>query len=163
MRPPPAEYAVADVVDWQSHSPDASRLWCDCSCLPQSHERDVSRDQSKKARISCRQLRKADRALCSSVGPKRLTAVVQRSRPAAAVEAEASAYQVRSASLSPHALPISGKAAAKVALLCWSSADRSSWLRKKRWRWPSKAGLPSSVLAQRLITLLSALLTCWIT
>src|SRR5260221_12407738 len=102
MRPPPAEYAVADVVDWQSHSPDASRLWCDCSCLPQSHERDVSRDQSKKARISCRQLRKADRALCSSVGPKRLTEVVQRFRPAAYVESVTAECKVRSASLRSH-------------------------------------------------------------
>src|SRR6266851_6526899 len=96
-------------------------------------ERRVGR-KSKNARISRRQLRKADKALRNSLGPWRLTAAIHLSKPVAAVAAEASAYQVRKASLSSHALPISGKADAKVALLCSSSADRSSWLRKNRCR-----------------------------
>src|SRR5260370_36814526 len=36
---PPAEYAVAGCDGCDSHTPGASRLWCDCSCPPQSHWR----------------------------------------------------------------------------------------------------------------------------
>ena len=42
--------------------------------------------------------------------------------------------QVRKASLRCQATAISGKARAKVARVCSSSAERSSWLRKKRCR-----------------------------
>src|SRR5579884_4090592 len=119
--------------------------------------------KSKKARISRRQLRKADKALRNSLGPSALTVAIQLSNCAAAVAAEAVAYQVRKASLSCQAAAISGKAAAKLDRLCSSSAERASCLRKKRWRCPSKAFLPASALAQRAITLPSALPTCWIT
>ena len=89
IKPPRVECAVAGCVDCGSHILDASPLWCDYSCLLQSHYSSASRDQSKKARISCRQLRKAARE-------------------------------------------------------CSSSVERSSWLRKKRCRWPSRACLPAS-------------------
>src|SRR5229473_7177702 len=79
--------------------------------------------KSKKARISCRQLRKADKAVRISLGPCPLTLAIQRSKSRAAVEAEVVAYQVRKASLSCHAMAISGKARAKAARECSSSVD----------------------------------------
>src|SRR5216683_1705580 len=73
--------------------------------------------KSKNARISRRQLRKADKALRSSAGPWLLTRVIQASKPLAAVEASAVSYQERRSSLSCQALPISGNRRAKFALL----------------------------------------------
>ena len=64
--------------------------------------------KAKKARISCRQSRKADKAVRSSAGPSPLTRAIHVSSEAAAVEAEAVAYQVRKASLSCQAAAISG-------------------------------------------------------
>src|SRR5205085_5097953 len=86
-------------------------------------ERRVGR-KSKKARISRRQVRKADKALRISLGPSALTAAIQSSNSAAAVAAEVVAYQVRKASLRGPAVAISGKAGASVARLCSSSAER---------------------------------------
>src|SRR5260370_40835201 len=90
--------------------------------------------KSKKASISWRQSRKADKAVRNSAGPSRLTQAIHPSNSAAAVATEAVAYQVRKASLRCQATAISGKARAKVARVCSSSAERSSWLRKKRCR-----------------------------
>src|SRR5215469_8106348 len=60
-------------------------------------ERRVGR-KSKKARIFRRQVRKADKALRSSLGPSRLTVAIQASKSASSVVEEAVAYQVRKAS-----------------------------------------------------------------
>jgi hypothetical protein len=114
----------------------------------------------KERQISCRQSRKADKALRSSAGPSRLTVAIQASNSMAAVVAVVVAYQVRKASLRCQASAISGKAAAKVARACSSSAVRSCWLRKKRWNWPSQAHLPSAFFAQRPSTFFTALSTC---
>jgi hypothetical protein len=81
--------------------------------------------KSKNARISCRQSRKADKALRNAAGPSRLTVAIQASNSVAAVAAEVVAYQVRRSSLSCQATAISGNAWAKVARECSSEASRS--------------------------------------
>src|SRR6266496_1689088 len=147
MKPPPAGCEAADSVDYGSRNLDASRLWCDCSCFPQSHSSSASKDASIHAKISCRQLRKADKALRISAGPSLVTLAIQTSKSRVEGAVEVVAYQVRNASLRCQATAISGNARAQAARECSSSVERSSWLRKKRWDWPSKAFLLSSRLA----------------
>ena len=48
MKPPPVECAVAGCVDCGSHMLDASPLWCDYSCLPQSHYSSASAESQKR-------------------------------------------------------------------------------------------------------------------
>ena len=83
--------------------------------------------KSKNARISRRQVQKADKALRSSAGPSPLTQAIQTSKPLAAVAAEAVAYQERKPSLSCQALAISGNARAK-ARPCLFFFDREVFL-----------------------------------
>src|SRR5207237_618179 len=48
IKPPPEECAVAGDVDCGSHILDASALWCDYSCLPQSHYSSASAESQKR-------------------------------------------------------------------------------------------------------------------
>ncbi len=51
MKPPPVECAVAGCVDCGSHMLDASPLWCDYSCLPQSHYSSASAESQKRPEL----------------------------------------------------------------------------------------------------------------
>src|SRR5947209_20489182 len=85
--------------------------------------------KSKKARISRRQLRKADKALHISAAPSRLTLAIQASNPLAAVAAEEFAYLERKSSLSWQAPAIYGMSRDNLARFCSSSVSRSTCYR----------------------------------
>jgi len=161
MQHPPTRYAVAHAGDWHSQSLAAARLWCAYSCLPQNPERGGSAENQRTPGSPVANCGRRIRLGANSLGPPPLTAVIQVSKPAEARVAQAVAYQERKASLSCHARSSSAKAAAHSARLYSSSADRSSWSRKKRCRYPSNACLPSAVFAQRPRTLLTAVHLRW--
>lgn len=130
--------------------------------LPSTNPFEIrySGKKEKNARISSRQLRKAERASRISEGPSFSTLAIQQSKPAAALDALAVKYQLLKSSFKLQACATSGNCSASFAHSPSCSAVKSSFACLKSGLFPFIRSLASLVAQTRLRTEFRAFSTC---
>lgn len=129
--------------------------------LPSTHPLEMRMGRNgKKARISFRQLGKAESVLRNGSDPSWRPLAIQTSSCWAAVVTLAVAYHVRNASFHGQAVSSTGNGFPMAVRSCACSSVRSSFARRKRCCLPSRSDLRSFLCAQLDTTLRNAFITC---